>query len=100
MAQDMAMDHGDLSLDSKEAPTLNTSTHMSHSRDIKVGSKKGSRDEPSLWEIYIYWQIYAPSQHVFDHKQADFVANRNVGHYSFITNEHSPTIIKTLTLVS
>lgn len=99
MGQDMAMD-GHLSRDSREATTLNTRRHMSCSRDIKAGSKKGSRDESSLWEIYIYLQIYAPSQHVFDHSHADFVANRKVGHYSSIAYKCSPTIIKTLSLVS
>lgn len=50
--------------------TLKAGRHMSHSRDIKVGSKKGSREESSLWKIHIYWQIYAPSQHVFDHSHS------------------------------
>lgn len=64
-----------------------------------MGSKKGSGDENSLWEICIYWQIYAPSRPIFDHNHVDFAMNRKVGHYSS-TSECSPAIIKTLLLVS
>lgn len=83
-------------MESRAATTPNTRRNMSHSRDIKMGSKKGSGDENSLWEICIYWQIYAPSRLIFDHNHADFVVNRKVGHYSSTTSECSPTITKTL----
>lgn len=76
------------------------------SRDIKMGSKKGSRGESPLWEIYVYQQIYVPCQHTFDHSHAVFVVSGEVGHYSSVRalllyyTSASPTVTKTLKLVS